>query len=99
MVRDKRPRLQGKVLEIERTGEKITDEDGNEWEKCVFTVELTRFSKRTPDREVPYELSGEKVKLIRYCCFDWHYKLGIIRTLDSGETEAVLSRASTSTVY
>lgn len=52
-------KLQGKV-DIERTGEFITDEDGNKWEKCIFTVELTNFSKRAPDEVVPPEIKGKK---------------------------------------
>jgi len=68
-------KLQGRVLDIERTGETITDEYGEKWEKCIFTVELTNFSKRTPNERIPEEIKGKKVKLVRYCCYDWHYKL------------------------
>lgn len=39
-----RRRLQGKVLGMEKTGEK-RDERGKLWEKCIFTVKLTGFSK------------------------------------------------------
>lgn len=92
-------KLQGKVIDVERTGEFITDEEGNKWEKCVFTIELTKFSKRTPNEEIPEELRGKKVKLIRYCCFDWHYKLGVTKTLEPDETEAILSGKLTETVY
>jgi len=96
---DKARRLQGKVLEIERTEEKRKDEDDNEWEKCIFTLELVGFSKRTPEEVLPEDLRGKKVKLIRWCCFDWHYKLGVRKTLDVDETEAVLEGRPTNTVY
>jgi len=92
-------KLQGKVVEIERTGEYITDEEGDRWEKCIFTVELTGFSKRTPNEVLPENLKGKRVKLVRYCCFDWHYKLGVRKTLEPDETEAVLRGESTETVY
>jgi len=92
-------KLQGKVLDIERTGETITDEYGEKWEKCIFTVELMSFSKRTPDEKIPEGIKGKKVKLVRYCCYDWHYKLGVKKTLEPDETEAVLSGKPTETVY
>jgi len=92
-------KLQGIVVDIEKTGESTTDEEGNKWEKCVFTVELTNFSKRTPKEVLPDSIKGKKVKLIRFCCFDWHYKLGVKKTLDPNETEAVLNVKQTQTVY
>jgi hypothetical protein len=83
-------KLQGKVLSIKKTGEKKRDESGRIWEKCVFTVELTGFSKRTPNEAIPPELRGKKVKIVRWCCFDWHYKLGVRKTLEQDETEAFI---------
>jgi len=98
-VTEKVRKLQGRVLDIEKTGESMRDEEGNKWEKCIFTVELTNFSKRTPDEVVPQEIQGKKVKLVRYCCFDWHYKLGARKTLEPDETEAELAGNTTKTVY
>jgi len=92
-------KLQGRVLDIEKGGESMTDGEGNEWTRCIFTVELTNFSKRTPDEVVPEGIKGRKVKLVRYCCFDWHYKLGVRKTLEPDETEAVLAGKTTKTVY
>jgi len=92
-------KLQGKVLEIRKTAEKKEDEDGNLWEKCIFTVELTGFSKRTPNEVVSPELKGREVRLVRWCCFDWHYKIGIRKTLEPDETEAVIAGKPTATVY
>jgi len=92
-------KLQGVVLDIERTGETITDEEGEKWEKCIFTVELTKFSKRTPNEMIPENLKGKRVKIVRYCCFDWHYKLGVTKTLELEETEAVLNGKPSETVY
>jgi len=99
VIEDKRPRLQGIVLSIDKTGEKKIDEEENEWEKCIFTLELTNFSKRTSDLSIPEKIKGKKIKLIRYCCFDWHYKIGIRKTLDPEETEAVLKGEKTETVF
>jgi hypothetical protein len=92
-------KLQGTVLNAEKTGDTITDEDGDKWEKCVFTVELTNFSKRSLEEIIPETLKGKRVKIVRYCCFDWHYKLGIKKTLTIDETGAILADKSTETVY
>ncbi len=91
-------KLQGKVLDINKTGEFIKKDD-NKWQKCIFTVELIKFSKRTPEENIPEHLKGKMVKLVRYCCFDWHYKIGIMKTLDPDETEAVLNDKPIKTVY
>jgi hypothetical protein len=91
-------KLQGTVTNIQKTGES-TNEEGNKWEKCVFTIELTNFSKRTPNEVLPSNIKGKKVKLVRFCCFDWHYKLGAKKTLDPDETEAVLAGKQTGVVY
>jgi len=92
-------KLQGRVMDIEGTGEFVTDEEGNKWEKCIFAVELTNFSKRTPEEVVPEEIKGKRVKLVRYCRFDWHYKLGVRKTLEPDETEAILTRKTNKTVF
>ena len=91
-------KLQGKVLDVNKTGEFI-EKDDEKWEKCIFTVELTKFSKRTPEEIMPESLKGKRVKLIRYCCFDWHYKVGAMKTLEPDETEAVLRGKAIETVY
>jgi len=90
-LRDTRRRLQGIVREVIKTGEKKVDEEGNEWERCIFVVELTGFSKRTPNEVLPEELRGAKVRVVRWCCFDWHYRTGVRATLTPEETERVLS--------
>jgi len=92
-------KLQGTVLNAEKTGDTIADEDGDKWEKCVFTIELTNFSKRSPDEIIPETLKGKRVKILRYCCFDWHYKLGVKKTLTIDETGAILANKPTKTVY
>jgi hypothetical protein len=90
-------RLKGRVIAIEKTGE-TTTRDGETWEKCIFTLEVTRFSKRTPDEIVPDRLKGKKVKLVRYCIYDWHYRLGVEKTLDAKETDSLLRRKPSSTI-
>jgi len=92
-------KLQGKVLAIEKTGDFIKDKEGDNWEKCVFTVELTNFSRRTPNEAIPDKVKGKKVKLVRYCLYDWHYKLGVTKTLEPEETDAVLADKPAKTVY
>lgn len=86
----RRGRLQGFVAEIERTEELKVDAEGNEWRKCIFVIELAGFSRRAPDEELPDELKGVKVKVVRWCCFDWHYRTGVKITLTPEETKAVL---------
>jgi len=57
------------------------------------------FSKRTPEEVVPDQLKGKKVKLFRYCLFDWHYKLGVRKTLEPDEIEATIEESPIKTVY
>jgi len=90
-------RFEGRVLNVEKTGEFI-EIDGEKWEKCIFTVELTNPSKRSPEKVLPDNLKGKKVKLVRFCCFDWHYKTDIRKTLEPDETEAVLKGKPIKTV-
>jgi hypothetical protein len=92
-------KLQGIVVDIEKTGESATDKEGSKWEKCVFTIEITNFSNRTPNEVLPDSIKGKRVKIVRFCCYDWHYKLGVKKTLDPHETEAVLVGKQTETVY
>ncbi|MBS7607338.1 MAG: hypothetical protein QW502_02920 [Candidatus Bathyarchaeia archaeon] len=92
-------KLQGIAIDVERTGEYTVDDEGEKWEKCIFTIELTGFSKRTPNETLPEDLRGKRVKIVRYCLYDWHYKLGIKKTLEPDETEAVLSGKPTETVF
>jgi len=91
-------RLKGRVIEVEKTGETITKE-GETWEKCIFTLEVTRFSKRTPDEVVPDNLKGKKIRLVRHCLYDWHYKLGVEKTLSPEETDSLLRGTPSSTVF
>jgi len=91
-------RLKGKVVAVEKTGEAVT-RDGETWEKCIFTLEIVRFSKRTPEEVVPVRLRGKTVKLVRYCLYDWHYKLGIEKTLSPEETESLLQEKQNSATF
>jgi hypothetical protein len=91
--------LQGTVLGVEKTGEKKRDEEGTLWEKCIFSLKLTGFSKRSRGEVLPLGLEGKTVSLVRWCCFDWHYKVGIRKTLEPEETEAVIRGRPTASVY
>ena len=83
-------KLQGIVVDIIKTDEFREDEEGNRWYKCIFIVELLGFSKRTPNERIPDKLRGARVRVVRWCCFDWHYKVGVRVTLTPEETEAIL---------
>lgn len=91
-------RLKGRVIAVERTGETII-RDGETWQKCIFTLEVTRFSKRTLLEVVPDDLRGKRIKLLRYCLYDWHYSLGIEKTLSPDETESLLQGKPSSTLF
>jgi len=97
MSKAKIRKLQGVVEKIEKTGERKGDEKGTTWEKCVFVVRLKGFSKRTPKEKIPTHLVGKKVKLIRWCAYDWHYRLGVRKTLEPDETETILMEKPTDT--
>ncbi len=92
-------KLQGTAINVAKTGETVTDDEGDKWEKCIFTVEMTNFSSRTPNEALPEGVKGKRVKLVRFCCYDWHLKLGVKKTLDSNETEAVLAGKQTESLY
>jgi len=91
-------RLKGRVLAVEKTGETAIRE-GETWDKCIFTVEITRFSKRTPEEVVPLELRGRRVRLVRHCLYNWHYTLGTETTLTPEETETLLQGKQTSSIF
>ena len=82
-------KLKGKVLAVEKTGETIRKED-EVWEKRVFTLELTRFSNRSPGVEMPASLKTKRVKIVRYCLYDWHYTSGMEMTIEPEETEVII---------
>jgi hypothetical protein len=91
-------KLKGTVLNVEKTGESKIDNEGQKWEKCIFTLKIESFSKRAYEK-LPPDIEGKIVKLIRWCCFDWHYKTGVKKTLEPDETEAVLKGVPTDTVF
>ena len=91
-------RLKARVIEVEKTGETVTRESKT-WEKCIFALEVTRFSRRTPDEVVPDDLKGKKIKLVRHCLYDWHYRLGVEKTLSPEETDGLLRGKPSSTIF
>ena len=91
-------KLKGKLVAVERTGESVK-RAGENWQKCIFTLELTGFSARTPTQQIPVNLKGKKVKIVRYCLYDWHYKLGADKTLEPEETEIILHGKPSDTVW
>lgn len=92
-------KLQGKIVDIKKTGEEYTDEEGNKWERCIFTLELTGFTSRTPDEKLQENFKDKKVSLVRYARHDWHFNKGAIETLDPVETEAVLKGQPTDILW
>jgi hypothetical protein len=89
-------KLKGRVIAVEKTGETII-RDGETWQKCIFTLEVTQFSKRTPLEVVPPDLKGKRIRLVRYCLYDWHYTLGVEKTLSADETGSLLQGKLSST--
>ena len=51
----------------------------------IFTIELPNSQNAHQTRLSHY----------RYCYFDWHYKLGVTKTLEPYEIEAMLAGKST----
>lgn len=90
-------KLKGKTIEIQRTGEVVKRGDEN-WEKCILTLELTRFAADSTE-QFPPALKGKIIRIVRYCFYDWHYKTGVERTLEPGETKAVIDGKPTASVY
>jgi len=83
-------KLKGKVVDIQKTGEKKKDEYGIAWEKYIFTIELTGFSESGME-QFPKDLIKKRVNIVRWCAFDWHFKKGIIITLEEDETKVILA--------
>lgn len=81
-------KLKGKLIAIEKTGETIM-KDGENWEKCIFTLELTGLSENIVKKQIPASLKGKRVKITRCCFYDWHFMLGIEKTIEPEETEAI----------
>jgi hypothetical protein len=85
----KKKLLQGIVVDIIKTDEYRVDEEGSKWFKCIFIVELTRFSKRVRE-EIPRDLKNARVEVVRWCSYDWHFRKGVRITLTEEETDRVL---------
>ena len=83
-------KLRGTILSIERTAEKKKDNEGVIWEKCIFEVEVDGLSKRANNRDLLKKVMGKKVKVVRWCAFDWHYKIGSKITLELEEVKPLL---------
>jgi hypothetical protein len=92
-------RLQGVTLGLIRTGETMLDNEGERWEKCILTVEVRGFSKYAHSPPLPESVKGKLVKIVRWCCFDWHYKTGGRNTLTEEETKSVLDGIPSSGVW
>ena len=91
-------KLKGIVVAVERTKE-VDEREGEEWSKCVFTLRLTRFANELQAGLLPESLRGKEIKLVRFCLYDWHYKLGTEKTLEPEETAAILASKQTKTVF
>ena len=85
--------LRGVVTDVKRTEDYFIDEDGREWRKCFFSVQLSSFSKRTKNRKLPKKIDGKVVDVVRYCTFDWHFRVGRFITLTPEETVTVLKES------
>jgi len=84
-------RLRGTILNIERTAEKKKDDEGIVWEKCIFDVKIDGLSKGADNNKALLKkVIGKKVKVVRWCAFDWHYKIGSKITLEPEEVKSFL---------
>jgi hypothetical protein len=99
MMQDKK--LQGKVVDFEQTNETFVDKDGTKFTKTILTVKLIRFAKKRIEgfEDLPKELKDKEVKLVRWTCYDWHLKVGALKTLTEEETRAVLEGKPINTVW
>jgi len=91
-------RLKGKVLAVEKTTE-VENRKGEKWVKCIFTLQLIGFSRDPSGELIPQSMKKKRIKLVRYCLYDWHYKLGTEKTLEPDETAAILAGNPTPTVF
>lgn len=85
--------LRGVVTDVKQTEDFFIDEDGREWRKCLISVKLSSFSKRMKNRKLPKEIDGKVVDVVRFCTFDWHFRVGRFITLTPEETSAVLKES------
>ena len=91
-------KLKGKVVGVNKISE-VEEHEGEKWVKCIFTLRLTGFSGKHSAELVPESLREKEIKLVRYCLYEWHYKLGTEKTLEAEETAAVLTGKPTKTVF
>lgn len=84
-------KLKGIVLNIQETSEKKRDIENIVWKRCILEVRIIGLSKRSRKGELEEEflkkIIGKKVKVTRWCAFDWHYVTGTTITLDLDEVK------------
>lgn len=90
--------MKGKVIAVEKTAE-TEEREGEKWTKCIFTLRLTRFTGRHPAELIPENLKEKEIKLVRYCLYGWHYRIGAEKTLEAEETAAIVAGQPMKTVF
>jgi hypothetical protein len=80
-------KLRAVVTNVEKTSEKYRDQYDTVWEKCVVEIEIIGASKRFKDETLLQKLTGRRAKIIRWCAYDWHCKVGTRITLDVEELQ------------
>ena len=55
---------------------------------CLHTG-LTCLSEGDFQKQIHAALKGKRVKITRYCFYNWHFMLGIEKTIEPEETEAI----------
>jgi len=78
-------KLRAIVTNVEKTSEKYKNQYDTVWEKYVIEVEIIGASKRFKDEALLQRLMGRRVKITRWCAYDWHCKIGSRITLDVEE--------------
>jgi len=82
-------KLRAIVTNVEKTSEKYKNQYDTVWEKYVIEVEIIGASKRFKDEALLQRLIGKRVKIIRWCAYDWHCKIGSRITLDVEELQTL----------
>jgi hypothetical protein len=80
-------KLRAIITNVEKTSEKYEDQYYTVWEKCIIEVEIIGASKMFEDEALLKKFMNRKVRITRWCAYDWHCKVGSKITLDAEEIQ------------
>jgi hypothetical protein len=78
-------KLRAIITNVEKTSEKCKDQYDTVWEKCIIEVEIIGASRRFKNKAFLKKFMNRKVRITRWCAYDWHCKVGSKITLDAEE--------------